>query len=59
MTPRFVKIDFPRFDGSDPEGWLYLVEEYFSFHGVMEEAKLQMVRLHMTGMTLAWIRGLQ
>lgn len=57
-TPRSVKIDFPCFDRSDPEGWLYLVEEYFAFHGVTEEAKVQMAGLHMMGTALPWIQGI-
>lgn len=47
-TPKSVKNDFPCFNSSDPEEWLYLVEEYFAFHGVTEEAKVQMAGLHMT-----------
>lgn len=39
-SSRLVRVDFPRFDGSDPQGWLYLVEEYFGFHGISEKGKV-------------------
>lgn len=58
-TPRSVKINFPCFDVSDPEGWLYLVEEYFTFHAIGDDSKVQMAGLHMMGTALAWICGLR
>jgi hypothetical protein len=26
ITPRSIRVDFPRFDGNDPSKWLYKVE---------------------------------
>lgn len=58
-TPRTIKMDLPRFSGEDPQGWLYHAEEYFAFHSIGDEAKIQIVVLHMTKDALAWIQGLR
>lgn len=34
------------------------MEEYFSFHSIGDDAKIQIAGLHMTKEALAWIRGL-
>lgn len=54
-----VKLDFPHFNGEDPEGWLYQADEYLAYHGILDESKLQIVGFHMTGKALSWIRGLR
>jgi len=56
---RSIKLDLPRFSGEDPQGWLYQAEEYFAFHSIRDEAKIQIASLHMTKEALAWIRGLR
>lgn len=35
-----IKIDFPKFFGSDLEAWLFSAEEYFKFHDVAEGGKI-------------------
>lgn len=37
---RSIKLDLPHFIGEDPQGWLYQAYEYFTFHGIREDAKL-------------------
>lgn len=54
-----IKLDFPRFTDDGPEGWQYQAEEYFAFHGVGEDSKVQITGFHMTSKTLSWIRGLR
>lgn len=56
---RSIKLDLPRFTRDDPQGWLYHAEEYFAFHSIGEEAKIQIASLHMSKEALAWIRGLR
>lgn len=54
-----VKLDFPRFAGVEPEGWLYQANEYFAYHGIDDESKVQIAGFHMTDKALKWIRGLR
>lgn len=56
---RLIKLDFRRFTGEDPEGWLYQADEYFAFHGIGDESKVQINGFHMTGKALSWIWGLR
>ncbi|KAK9223465.1 hypothetical protein WN944_011909 [Citrus x changshan-huyou] len=30
---RFMKMEVPKFDGSDPNEWVFRIEEFFDFHG--------------------------
>lgn len=55
---RSIKLNLARFTGDDPQEWLFQAEEYFAFHRVAEEAKLQIAGFHMFKAALAWIRGL-
>lgn len=54
-----IKLNFPRFTEEDPEGWLYQADEYFGFHGIGDESKVQLEGLHMIGKALSWIRGMR
>lgn len=40
-------------------GGLALPEEYYAFHGVGDESKVQIADFHTTGSALSWIRGLR
>ncbi|XP_077242438.1 uncharacterized protein LOC143882945 [Tasmannia lanceolata] len=31
IHPKFGKVEFPRFDGDDPLGWIYRVEQFFDY----------------------------
>lgn len=53
-----IRLDLPKFQGMDPEGWLFQVDEYFSFHGINDDSRIQIVGFHMTKGALSWMRGL-
>lgn len=52
---RSIKLDFPCFASDDPEGWLYQTNEYFAFHGIGDDSRVQIVGFHMMGKALSWI----
>ncbi|WVZ21116.1 hypothetical protein V8G54_008438 [Vigna mungo] len=33
----FLKLDVPRFDGSDPHGWIFKISQFFDYHSTPEE----------------------
>lgn len=35
---RLIKLDLPKFQGSDPDGWIFQAEEYFSFHEIKDDS---------------------
>jgi hypothetical protein len=50
-------MDFPRFDGSNPEEWLRLTEKYFGMVYVPETAKFDYAQLYITGRADTWLRN--
>lgn len=54
-----IRLDLPKFQGSDPEGWIFQADEYFSFHGVTDDSRIQIVGFHMTKGVVSWMRGLR
>lgn len=48
-------MDFPRFTGSDLEDWLFQAEEYFAFHNITDDSRVQIAGFNMTNGTLAWM----
>lgn len=52
-------MDLVKFTDEDPLGWVYQSDVYFDFHGIAEEARLQIVGFHMIKEARGWIRGLK
>ncbi|KAH9685790.1 hypothetical protein KPL70_014094 [Citrus sinensis] len=50
---RSMKMEVPKFDGSDPNGWVFRIEEFFDFHGTPETLRLRIVSFHMEGRAAA------
>ena len=52
---RLTKVEFPRFDGTDVEGWLYRVNKFFEMdHIENDDQKIQLVSMHVFGSALNW-----
>lgn len=47
-----MKVFCPKFDGTNPEGWIFLAEEYFDYHGISETSMVRIAGLHMEGAAL-------
>lgn len=54
-----IKVFCPKFNGNNPEGWIFLIEEYFAYHGISEASKVRIACLHMEAEALDWIRRLK
>lgn len=50
------KMDFPRFDGTDPVGWIRQCNKYFQMSAAPEEYKLSLAQLYITGDADVWLR---
>nr|GMC84767.1 Transposon Ty3-G Gag-Pol polyprotein [Ipomoea batatas] len=49
-TQRFhIKLELPRFDGSDPHGWVFRIQEYFDFYDTPDTQRLRNSRIHNGG----------
>lgn len=51
-----MKLDVPRFDGSDPLGWIFKINQFFEFHGTSEQERLTIASFYMDGRALAWFK---
>jgi len=51
-----VKLNFPQFNGEDPNGWLYRAEQYFEYMGIPLEEQVSLASFHLKGIALQWHR---
>lgn len=52
--------EVPRFDGSDPTGWIFRVQEFYDFHSTPHHLRLRIVSFYMEGKAATcyqWIKA--
>ena len=59
MNLKPLRIDVPRFEGGDPQGWIFKIQQYFDFHNASEEQRLKVAPLYFDGEALAWYQWCQ
>jgi hypothetical protein len=42
FSPASIKLEIPTFDGSDPLGWIFKINQFFEFHQTPEDQRLRM-----------------
>ena len=57
-TTRLPRIDFPKFEGDDVQGWIYKCEQFFEVDSVPEHRKVQIASIHLWGRALIWHQSL-
>ena len=53
-TTHKMKIEMPRFDGTEPLGWIFKINQYFEYHGTPDQDRLTIASFYMEGWALAW-----
>ncbi|CAH9112200.1 unnamed protein product [Cuscuta europaea] len=56
----YAKVDFPKFDGGDPRGWILKAEKYFRYYQVPDNQKVEIASMSLEGEALdvfAWMNG--
>lgn len=56
FQPRFSKIDFPKFQGDDPSGWVYKCERFFEFNQIEGSQKVKLAAMHLDEKTIQWFQ---
>lgn len=51
---RYAKIDFPKFFGDDPNGWVYKCERFFEYNSVDNNNKVRLAVLHLEDKAIQW-----
>lgn len=60
VAPRYTKLNFPTFDGSeDPLIWLHRYEKFFTNQHTSERDKVGLTALHMLSETQLWYHQLE
>lgn len=55
LIPKF-KLEVPRFNGTDLEGWSFKINQFFQFHQTPEEHRITIASFHMDGLALGWFQ---
>nr|KYP71924.1 hypothetical protein KK1_011204 [Cajanus cajan] len=51
-----MKLDLPRFDGTEPVSWIFKIKQFFDYHQTPEEQRLRMVSFALEGEALTWFQ---
>ncbi|KAD4180242.1 hypothetical protein E3N88_28833 [Mikania micrantha] len=51
---RISRLDFPKFNGTDVEGWIYKCEHFFSIDRTPENMKIRVAVVNLEGVALQW-----
>ena len=51
-----MKLDVPRFDGTDPSGWIFKINQFFEYHGTPAHKRLTIASFYMEGRALSWFQ---
>lgn len=51
-----LKLYFPKFEGDEPQGWIYKTEQYFEFMRVPFDQRVSLASFHLEGLALQWHR---
>lgn len=54
VQTRYTKIDFPRFSGEDPAGWIYKCERFFEFNQIEDDQKIRLAVVHLDDKAIQW-----
>ncbi|GJS95891.1 hypothetical protein Tco_0802859 [Tanacetum coccineum] len=54
--PLSMRLDVPKFNGSDPDTWILAINEYFSLLEMTPEQRLRIIGLIMEGDATDWYR---
>lgn len=55
-TPHRLKLDAPRFDGTETLGWIFKINKFFEYHATPEHDRLTITSFYMEGRALAWFQ---
>ncbi|XP_043700319.1 uncharacterized protein LOC122651046 [Telopea speciosissima] len=53
---RTVHLEFPRFVGTDPTGWIFKAERFFDYHRTPDDQRLLISSFHMDDEALQWFQ---
>ena len=55
-VPRAMRLELPKFNGTDPESWIFAIHEYFDLLDTTNEQRLKIVGFNLEGDAAEWLR---
>ena len=59
IQTRAVRLDFPKFNGDNPNGWIYRANQFFSYHQTNPLHRILLASFHMEGKALVWFQDIE
>ena len=59
IQTRAVRFDFPRFNGENPNGWVYWANQFFNYHQINPHHRILLASFHMEGKALVWFQDIE
>jgi hypothetical protein len=59
FKPKTVRLEFPRFDGEDPETWCCRAEQFFDHYSTPDTQRMLISSFHMEGRAMVWFQELK
>ncbi|GKE58517.1 ty3-gypsy retrotransposon protein, partial [Tanacetum coccineum] len=56
LLPRSMRLDVPKFSGTDPESWIFSITKYFSLLNTLVDQWLRIVGFNLEGEAAEWFR---
>ena len=56
IIPKTIKVEFPRFRGENPSGWIYKANQFFQLYGTPPNQKILLASYHMEDKALIWFQ---
>lgn len=53
---KWLKVDVPRFIGTEAKDWVFKIKEFFDVYGVPDEQRIWIASFHMEGPAYAWYK---
>jgi hypothetical protein len=54
-----LRLEFPTFNGDDPDSWYYRVEQFFDFYDIHKERKFKIIAFYMESKALSWFKAMR
>ncbi|GJS21448.1 transposon ty3-G gag-pol polyprotein [Tanacetum coccineum] len=54
--PRAMRLDVPKFNGTDPDSWIFSITEYFALLNTPVDQRLKVVGFNLEGEAAEWFR---
>lgn len=59
VPAKHIKVDMPKFNGTEAEHWIYSARRYFIFNKVPENQKLLIAAFHVEGIAKKWFSWME